>query len=82
MSLTKIRNLIMIAVCSLLGVNTIALPLVPYVQSTEIQQSQAFTHDYLLTLDTLKKINGQWRSEREQRVSGHLSLDCQDKGLS
>ncbi|MAZ89844.1 MAG: DUF4892 domain-containing protein [Cellvibrionaceae bacterium] len=73
MSLTKIRNLIMIAVCSLLGVNTIALPLVPYVQSTEIQQSQAFTHDYLLTLDTLKKINGQWRSEREQRVSGQLS---------
>jgi len=73
MWLTKIRNLLLIAVSSLLGVNTTALPLVPYVQSTEIQQSQAFTHDYLLTLDSLKKINGQWRSEREQRVSGQLS---------
>ncbi len=73
MSLMKVRKLVVIAICSLLWGNATALPLVPYVQSTEIQQSQAFIQDYLLTLDTLKKINGQWRSEREQRVSGQLS---------
>lgn len=61
--------------CSLLlvGQSSFALPLVHYPHTTEIIHSSVATDDYLLTLGALKKINGQWRSDREERISGTLT---------
>lgn len=49
-----------------------ALPLAHYPHATQISNASLQTDDYLLTLGALKKINGQWRSERDQRLTGDL----------
>ncbi len=49
-----------------------AAPLVHYPHATNLIQAHADTDDYLLTLGALKKVNGQWRSDREVRLSGEL----------
>lgn len=60
-------------VASLAASLSFAAPLVHYPQATEVIQSSVATDDYLLTLGALKKVNGQWRSDREERIGGQLS---------
>ncbi|MGH1373511.1 MAG: DUF4892 domain-containing protein [Cellvibrionaceae bacterium] len=49
-----------------------AAPLVHYPHATPVIESSVATDDYLLTLGALKKVNGQWRSDREERIGGQL----------
>lgn len=49
-----------------------------YPQAKEIESSESRTDDYLFTLGALKKINGQWRAEREQRLSGNLQRSTRE----
>lgn len=60
-------------VFSLAAPLSFAAPLVHYPQATEVIQSNVTTDDYLLTLGALKKVNGQWRSDREERIGGQLT---------
>ncbi len=50
-----------------------AAPLVHYPHATNVIQSSLAIDDYQLTLGALKKINGQWRSDREERIGGQLT---------
>lgn len=58
--------------------NVSAFSLARYEQASVMFESQSEVTDYLLTLGTLKKVDGRWRAEREQRLSGRLSRLTQE----
>ncbi|NIB41346.1 DUF4892 domain-containing protein [Pseudomaricurvus alkylphenolicus] len=50
-----------------------ALPLAPYPHAKVVfELNTTSTDDYRLTLGEMKKVNNQWRPEREQRLTGEL----------
>ncbi len=66
--------------CSLssIGQSSFGAALVHYPQATEVIHSSVTTDDYLLALGALKKINGQWKSDREERIGGTLTRSTRE----
>lgn len=60
------------------GAAASALSFAKYEQATTLSESQSQTGDYRLSLGTLKKVDGDWRAEREQTLSGQLSRLTQE----
>lgn len=60
------------------GGNVSAFSLARFEPATLMFESQSEVNDYILTLGTLKKVDGRWRAEREQRLSGQLSRLTQE----
>jgi hypothetical protein len=63
---------IILTVTYLISTAASSLPLIDYPQAREVYKSFAQADDYLLALGAFEKINSQWVSEREQRLSGSL----------
>lgn len=55
-----------------------ALSFARYEQARTLSETQSQSGDYRLSLGTLKKVDGDWRAEREQTLSGELSRLTQE----
>ncbi|WP_439133642.1 DUF4892 domain-containing protein [Pseudomaricurvus sp.] len=63
---------------TLWGASVSAFSLAHFERASVMFESQSEVTDYILTLGTLKKVDGRWRAEREQRLSGQLSRLTQE----
>lgn len=73
-----ISLLIVVLLLSAWGSAASALSLARYEQARTLSESQTPSIDYRLALGTLKKVDNDWRAEREQILGGQLSRFTQE----
>lgn len=64
---------LIIALCLTPLAQAAPFSLAPYQHARVVFQSAGATDDYLFALGSYKKISGNWRLDRQERLTGHLS---------